>query len=684
MNHLSLSQRKLNEDIIDYDLLEDLVCYIDETYPDGAILVFLPGVAEINTLFDRLSVSFQFSGQSSEWILPLHSSVASEDQKKVFMRPPENIRKAAEKRLHFLMSFRMKNYARKFWRVLHNFKSESCIDDFLLKSQSFARTHLQLCLVIIATNIAETSITIDDVVYVVDCGKHKENRYNPKKKLSSMVEDWISQANARQCRGRAGRVKPGICFCLYTSYRYEKLMRPYQIILSYIALMFSLTSLDPGDAANAVSRIVLTNQIAITWKHKAIFMQFYIFCSTDFLTHFCLFKALEPPKDEAIMSAISLLYEVGAVEGNEELTPLGYHLARLPVDVLVGKMLLYGGVFGCLSPILSISAFLSYKSPFVYPKDERQNVERAKLALLSDKLGCETDSDSGNWQSDHLLMMVAYKKWEKILREKGVKAAKQFCSSYFLSSSVMYMIRDMRVQFGTLLADIGLINLPKKSEVDWKKKEKLGSWLSDISQPFNINSNHSSVLKAILCAGLYPNVSAREEGIATTALGNLKQSANNSAKSNPAWYDGKREVHIHPSSINSDLKAFQYPFLVFLEKVSVFVIFCSENLTFGFSVLIYVETNKVFLRDTTVVSPYTILLFGGPINVQHQTGTVTIDGWLEVTAPAQTAVLFKELRLTLHDILKELIRNPQASKVTDNEVLRSIIQLLLEEDKQRK
>ncbi|KAL6963252.1 RNA helicase [Sarracenia purpurea var. burkii] len=214
-----------------------------------------------------------------------------------------------------------------------------------------------------------------------------------------MVEDWISQANARQRRGRAGRVKPGICFCLYTRHRFEKLMRPFQ--------------------------------------------------------------ALETPKEEAINSAISLLYEVCAIGRNEELTPLGYHLAKLPVDVLIGKMMIYGAIFGCLSPILSISAFLSYKSPFVYPKDEKQNVERAKLALLTDKLEGASESDKGNRQSDHLLMMVAYKKWEKILRENGVKAAQRFCSSYFLSSSVMYMIRDMRIQFGTLLADIGLINLPK-------------------------------------------------------------------------------------------------------------------------------------------------------------------------------------------------------------------------------
>ncbi|KAJ9552389.1 hypothetical protein OSB04_016434 [Centaurea solstitialis] len=701
------NMKKLNEDVIDYDLLEDLICHIDETYPEGAILVFLPGVSEIHTLLDKLAASYQFRGLASEWILPLHSSIASSDQKKVFLRPPDDIRK-----------------------------------------------------VIIATNIAETSITIDDVVYVIDCGKHKENRYNPRKllvqidrldeeiqsqflkaysfclgffsspsptllvvlkKLSSMVEDWISRANARQRRGRAGRVKPGICFCLYTRHRFEKLMRPFQL-----------------PEMLRMPLVELCLQIKLLSLGRVMpFLQ----------------KALEPPTEEAITSAISLLYEVGAIEGDEELTPLGYHLAKLPVDVLIGKMMLYGGIFGCLSPILSISAFLSYKSPFIYPKDERHAVERAKLALLVDKVGGENDLDNGNRQSDHLVMMIAYKKWEKILREvssflasmnpgkfillqvffsfsylvndyayavgafhitshyigrsqsntflllhlytfqfttqrkkswlwfdiarisaktmvavalsflfiaNGANGAERFCKSHFLSSSVMYMIRDMRVQFGTLLADIGLIDLPKNYQIGGKWKEKLDSWFSDTTQPFNVYSNHSSVVKAVLCAGLYPNVAATEQGISEKALGSLRQSAGPTMDDSHVWFDGRREVHIHPTSLNSNSKTFQYPFLVFLEKV---------------------ETTKVFLRDTTITSPYSILLFGGSMNIQHQTGVVTIDGWLKMAAPAQTAVLFKELRLTLHSILKELIRKPQTTNIAENSVIQSIVHLLLEEDK---
>ncbi|KAJ4768713.1 ATP-dependent RNA helicase [Rhynchospora pubera] len=110
--------KRVNEDVVDFDLLEDLVCYIDKNYPAGAILVFLPGITEIDLLVDKLTANYQFGGPS-DWVLPLHSLLSSADQRKVFQSPPENIRK-----------------------------------------------------VIVATDIAETSITIDET------GRHKENRYN--------------------------------------------------------------------------------------------------------------------------------------------------------------------------------------------------------------------------------------------------------------------------------------------------------------------------------------------------------------------------------------------------------------------------------------------------------------------------------------------------------------------------
>ncbi|GAB2283641.1 hypothetical protein Dimus_018144 [Dionaea muscipula] len=566
--------KRLNEDVIDYDLLEDLVCHIDESCSEGAILVFLPGVSEISALQNRLAASYRFGGESSEWLLSLHSSVAAVDQKKVFLKPPENLRK-----------------------------------------------------VIISTNIAETSLTIDDVIYVIDSGKHKESRYDPQKKLSSMVEDWISQANAKQRRGRAGRVKPGICFCLYTRHRFERLMHPFQ-----------------------VPEMLRMPLVELCLQVKLLSLG----CVKSFLL-----EALEPPKEEAVDSAISLLHEVGAVDKYEELTPLGHHLATLPVDLLLGKMLIYGAIFGCLSPILSVSAILSHKSPFMYPKNERESIEKLKLAVLTAKLDGSSDTNDIDSQSDHIVMMVAYKKWKKILQEKGVKAAQYFCNSYSLSSSVMYMIRDMRIQFGILLADIGLINLPKDYQMLGKKNQNLDHWFSDASQPFNKYAHESAVIKAILCAGLYPNVAAKVEGIYVPAFGNHTQFLQSAMGSYQAWYDGRREVHMHPSSANRGTKSFQYPFVVFLEKV---------------------ETNKVFLRDTSVVSPYSLLLFGGSISIQHQIGVVTIDGWLKLTAPAQTAVLFKELRLTLDSVLKDLISHPEVG-AANNEVVLSIIHLLLEENK---
>ncbi|KAG0492302.1 hypothetical protein HPP92_005700 [Vanilla planifolia] len=569
-----LNLKSLNEEIIDFDLLEDLIHHIHETFPPGAILVFLPGVAEIDLLVDKLTASFRFRGQSSDWVLPLHSMLASTDQHKVFLTPPENIRK-----------------------------------------------------VIISTDIAETSITINDVIYVVDTGKHKESHFNPQKRLCSMVEEWISQANAKQRRGRAGRIKPGICFCLYTRHRFEKLMRPFQVPemlrMALTDLCLQIKSLALGDIKSF------------------------------------LMEAIEPPGEEAIGSAIDLLYKVGAFEGCEELSPLGRHLAKLPVDVLVGKTMLYGAIFGCLSPVLSIAAFMSHKSPFIYPKDEKHNVMRAKLTLLAYDLDGGNVSGENSRQSDHLLLVIAYNRWAKILRENGSNAAYRFCHSFYLNSSVMYTVREMRLQLGSLLADIGLIGLPNSFQGNGKRNDKLESWFSDMRQPFNMHAKHSSVIKSILCAGLYPNVAASVEGIIGVPMSSQKGlSTGVSANNHSVWFDGKREVYLHPSSVNSNPKGYHHPFLVFLEKV---------------------ETSKVFLRDISIVSPYSLLLFGGSIQVQHQTGLVIIDNWLKLTAPAQTAVLFKEFRLTLNSVLKELIRTPKMVTISNNEVVISIIHLLLQE-----
>uniref|UniRef100_A0A7I4CTE9 RNA helicase n=1 Tax=Physcomitrium patens TaxID=3218 RepID=A0A7I4CTE9_PHYPA len=503
---------RLNEDVIDYELLEDLIIYIDEEGEVGAVLVFLPGLAEIQLLWERLSVSRRFSGSASEWLIQLHSSVAPADQRRAFQRPPKGIRK-----------------------------------------------------IVLATNIAETSITIDDVVHVVDCGKHKENRFDPRRGMSSIIESWISQANAKQRRGRAGRVRSGNCFCLFTRNRLEKLMRPYQL-----------------PEMLRVPLVELGLQIKLLGLGNiAAFLE----------------KALEPPQADAVTSAVSTLREVGAINEEEEITALGHHLAALPVDVRIGKMMLYGAVLGCVSPVLTVAACLSYKSPFVSPKDQREAAERAKQALVAERTDKSLPVSIASGQhSDHLCMVAAYNMWSHLSAVKGGKAAREFCHANFLSISTLIMLRDLRIQFASLLADIGFLTFSEGG----KSKHDTGfeKWVDGMNQPFNLNSLQPSVVKAAICAGLYPNVAAMsKDSIQAGHASAQSRRAGLSPDQRPQWSDGRREVFIHPTSVNHMVSEFRQPFLVFHEKV---------------------ETSKVYLRDTTVISPYDLLLFGGEISVQHQ------------------------------------------------------------------
>lgn len=157
---------EVKSELIDVVLLEKLLKKICRELEDGAILVFLPGWEEISRVRDRLLQSPLFSNTLAFNILPLHSMIPSDEQKKVFHRPPAGCRK-----------------------------------------------------IILSTNIAETAVTIDDVVYVIDCGRMKEKSYDPYNNVSTLESQWVSKASAKQRAGRAGRCQPGICYHLYSKVR---------------------------------------------------------------------------------------------------------------------------------------------------------------------------------------------------------------------------------------------------------------------------------------------------------------------------------------------------------------------------------------------------------------------------------------------------------------------------------
>lgn len=158
-----------DDEQVDYFLLMEVLHYIvKSSYGDGAILVFFPGWQEISEFTLMLEGTGPFYNSSKYLILPLHSGIPSKDQRRVLQRPPDGTRK-----------------------------------------------------IVLATNIAETSLTIEDVAFVIDSGRAKLKDYDPHLKTSTLQPAWISKASSKQRKGRAGRTKAGVCFHLFSRRRYE-------------------------------------------------------------------------------------------------------------------------------------------------------------------------------------------------------------------------------------------------------------------------------------------------------------------------------------------------------------------------------------------------------------------------------------------------------------------------------
>ncbi|XP_076620145.1 3'-5' RNA helicase YTHDC2 [Colletes latitarsis] len=391
---LDLYNHTFNDDNINYDLLLRLIIHVHLKMPSGSLLVFLPGYDDIVTMREKINNEAKEMNQGLRYTLyVLHSNMQTCDQKKVFKPSPQGTRK-----------------------------------------------------IILSTNIAETSITIDDVVYVIDSGKVKEKSFDAISGVCTLKSKWISQACAKQRKGRAGRCRKGICYRMFSSIRYNS-MQPYQtpeiLRLPLQELCLYTKHLAPGNTPIA-----------------------------EFLE-----RALEPPSNIVTRNAVQLLKTIDALDPWEDLTELGSHLLDLPVEPRLGKMLLYAVVLKCLDPVLTIVCSLAYKDPFVLPSQPSQ--KRAATAARK--------RFATNAYSDHMAVLRAFQGWQNA-RASGKERI--FCEQNFISAAVMEMVVGMRTQLLGQLRASGFVRARGPGDI----------------RDLNSNSENWAVVKAALTAGLYPNL----------------------------------------------------------------------------------------------------------------------------------------------------------------------------------
>lgn len=437
---------------INYDLIEAVLEYIENTpqlggdlaRDEAAVLVFLPGLMEITKMADRLGRSSIFGLPTKFLVLSLHSVLSGEDHAKAFERPRRGVRK-----------------------------------------------------IVLSTNIAETGVTIPDVVFVVDACKVKSQRYHEPTNTSSLKEQFVSRAELMQRRGRAGRVREGFCFHLLTRRRFEMRLQesatPEILRCSLMELMLSVLSsgLQPS----------------------------------------CFSEALDPPPKARIDQAVATLRSTGAVEeaprpanalqwwtpssgstfGDEAWyvpTPLGLCLARLPCDLRLGKMALYAALFGGIEHIWVIAATLSHRSPLATPFSDQKRAQARAVhqAELLSKAGPP---------SDHTALSTAFVKWDEARRARTVES---WCRKMWLNNQVLQTIREIKNDLVESVRGDGFCENYSKTEIPHQ----------DLASP--------NTLAALLFAGLYPNVARVDP-------------PKSAVEKNPLLSAGAEQLKIHPGSL---------------------------------------------------------------------------------------------------------------------------------------
>ncbi|KAK2585322.1 hypothetical protein KPH14_010004 [Odynerus spinipes] len=522
--------RNPNSENLSLELIEELINYISTTKEPGAILVFLPGMMDIVKL-NRMMLDCGRYPSNRYIVYPLHSRMPTVDQRLIFKEPPNGVRK-----------------------------------------------------IIIATSIAETSITIEDVVYVIDCGKTKLSRFDVDKNMETLEPEWVALANAKQRRGRAGRVKAGCCYHLYSKAR-EVTFDAYPL---------------PEMLRTRLEEVILQIKILQLGKTK------------EFLA-----SVMDPPNMKAIDLSLDLLRTLNALDNDEHLTPLGYHLAQLPLDPRTGKMIIWAALFSCIDPVFAIAASLTFKDAFYCPLGKEHEAMNKKLELSM-------------WQySDHIALAEALRRFET-----GYKRANfNFCREYFLSFNTLKLLSEMKRQFAQHLYEMKFLDNDNPND-----------------ERANRNSDNMALVKAIVCAGLYPNIATIKS---VTKHGVL------------AWTPEDGRVKLHPSSVNDKMKDFPSPFLTYFTKQ---------------------RSTAIYLHDTSCVTAPILLFAGSDSSIRREKGkcVITLNTSQTFICETKTAEVIQDLRQAINNLLEYKISHPGTIHWDGQEgqILNAIIELVSQKDEE--
>ena len=312
------------------------------------ILIFLTGQEEIETCAEILAQRCKSLGSRIPELIicPIFANLPSDQQAKIFEKTPKGARK-----------------------------------------------------VVIATNIAETSLTIDGICYVIDSGFNKQKTYNAKSGMESLVVTPVSQAAANQRAGRAGRTQPGKCFRLFTAFSFQNELE-----------------------ANTVPEILRTNMGNVVLLLKSLGIN-------DLMG----FDFLDKPPASALIKALEQLYALGALNDRGELTKLGRKMAEFPLDPMLSKAVIASEKYKCTSEVLSMVSMLSLGASIFYrPKEKAVHADTARLNFARGGGG------------DHMALLRCYSDWAA--SEYNVT----WCFENFVQLKSMKKARDIRDQLESL------------------------------------------------------------------------------------------------------------------------------------------------------------------------------------------------------------------------------------------